>query len=329
MFSDDDDPSALPILEAADEAAARPWFQKRFKEMGGLPRLARHLGDALSKTAVIGVIDNSASTMNDGGTLYRPGKWDTPCTIWEEIVGSATSTATVLRGMGVPTAWALLNPTRARSSVLALPADCPVGDDGTIGALDAFLRPVTPQGGTMIAERLAALAPYFDRLLETVDTVCVLIITDGMPGKSGDTMAGRGSGLARQLEQMAGSGQIRVCVRLCTDDLDVMKFWYGFDDLCDDELSVNVIDDFESERERVGRHNRWIPYTHAVHTCCEIGIGGGFDAINNRACTPRERAFLEPLIGSLSSSLWLIEWVLILFVVGIAIALACNPELLS
>jgi hypothetical protein len=185
--------------------------------------------------------------------------------------------------------------------------------------MSEFLKLVKPQGGTLIAERLAALGPYVDRLMETTDVICILIITDGMPGRSGDTMAERGSGLAAQLKGMSQSGQIRVCVRLCTDDTDVSEFWYGFDELCDSELAINVIDDFKSEKARVARYNPWIPYTHAVHACCETGLRG-FDAINNRKCTVQERKFLEPLVGAVSTSYSPWWWVLlVVFMIGIEI----------
>mmetsp|Transcript_19413 Transcript_19413/g.58478 ORF Transcript_19413/g.58478 Transcript_19413/m.58478 type:complete len:232 (+) Transcript_19413:929-1624(+) len=88
---------------------------------------------------------------------------------------------------------------------------------------------------------------------------------------------------------------VRITIRMCSDDPDVVGFYGDIDK--DVEMPLDILDDFAGEARKVGKYNPWLVYTPLLHTIREAGTFVGIlDYIDERRLTPMEAAFCSQLL---------------------------------
>jgi hypothetical protein len=91
------------------------------------------------------------------------------------------------------------------------------------------------------------------------------------------------SNALRRLQQFP----VWIVVRLCTDEPSVLAYYENLDAQL--ELSLEVLDDFESEAKEVYRYNPWLTYSLVLHRCREMGFSNRLmDLLDERRFTVDE-----------------------------------------
>ena len=145
-------------------------------------------------------------------------------TRWEEICASAHDACRLGIATGVPCEFHLLNPPRGGSGETAVEGEdflC-TATDADADRLRIFLRRVTPQGVTPLAERLRSMWPRFEALATARSgthsaNVCFLIImTDGAPTppNSGVPTPQAAAAALNALRRLTQQFALRLVVRL-------------------------------------------------------------------------------------------------------------------
>merc|ERR1712157_655949 len=124
-----------------------------------------------------------------------------------------------------------------------------------------------------------------------------IIATDGLPsddwGTSGDLQKIEFVNVLKGLEGLP----IWIVIRLCTSDHRVVDFYNDLDAQL--ELSIEVLDDYESEASEIYKHNYWFNYTYTMHRAREMGYTHRlFDLMDERRFTKDEvEIFCKLLFG--------------------------------
>jgi len=127
--------------------------------------------------------------------------------------------------------------------------------------------------------------------------VVLVLATDGLPtnerGISNSSVRNEFVNSLRALEGLP----VWIVVRLCTDEDDVVEFWNSLDEQL--ELSLEVLDDFQSEGGEVYEHNKWLNYGLPLHRMREMGFHHRlFDMLDERPLIKDElRDFFRLLFG--------------------------------
>uniref|UniRef100_A0A7S1TT25 Uncharacterized protein n=4 Tax=Phaeomonas parva TaxID=124430 RepID=A0A7S1TT25_9STRA len=125
----------------------------------------------------------------------------------------------------------------------------------------------------------------------------VVICTDGLPTDGdGGGYGAFGEAVRAELDGLP----VRLTVRLCTSDDDVVEYWNNIDAALE-HVSVDVLDDLESEAREVRRFQPWLTYGQPLHRLREFGAAWHvFDLLDERPLHEEEAAQLaEKLVGEL------------------------------
>jgi len=255
------------------------------------------------------IIDNSGSMNNaDGKKLVEnmDGKSHriVQCTRWEEIGESVNYHATLAGLMAAPTIFRFVNKPGGKVcqefSVAAESVD-PTKIDEERKEVRKIMKKVSPHGYTPLCEQLKYLIdtiqPMSDLLLENGQKAVITIATDGMPtdrnGKSTKEIEKNFVELLRKLHNFP----VWIVISLYTDDDEVISFYDELD--MDLELSVDVIEGYFGEANKVVSKNPWMNYGYALHQMREIGLEKRFyDFIDERRLTRSElRSYCCSIFG--------------------------------
>lgn len=161
-----------------------------------------------------------------------------------------------------------------------------------------------PSGVTPLIKHILeiqhAVTEMAPELVSKGQRVAVIIATDGIPtdenGISNNSIREQFIGSLRLLEGLP----VRVVIRLCTDEDDVVDFYNDLDEQL--ELSLEVLDDFVGEAKEVHGMNPWLNYALPLHRCREMGYYDRlFDLLDERLLTKGElREFCAILFGEMN-----------------------------
>ena len=270
------------------------------KQQGFTAGLARALSDNTETFPLrIWVIDNSGSMMmNDGNRIVQTKSKDKvkliQCTRWKEIQETVRYHAQLSGLLECPTQFRMLNPPNpnvgpplfkiAHQSLKPIP-------EQVREAMNVISNEV-PYGVTPLTRHILEIRDYITAellptLLQCRQRVAIIIATDGTPtnerGTGGEFEQSEFVSALRSLEGLP----VWVVIRLCTDDDDVVDFYNEIDAQL--EMSIEVLDDFQSEAKEVYGKNPWLNYTLSLHRCREMGFHNKlFDLLDERPLTKGE-----------------------------------------
>jgi len=253
----------------------------------------------------IWVVDNSGSMTNTDGHRFVETSSSkkikvVSCTRWAEIKETVLYHAEISALLQAPTVFRLLNPSAGIHNLS-------IADKGA-EKIENDLREIKSAMYKISAAGITPLSRHVREIRQIIQTmspsltaegkrVAVILATDGLPsddrGMSGGAVQREFVETLRSLEGLP----VWVVVRLCTDDDAVVDFYNDLDAQL--EMSIEVLDDFESEAKEIYRHNPWLNYTLALHRCRELGYYHRlFDLLDERRLTKGElREFCFLLFG--------------------------------
>lgn len=266
-----------PLNETAGKAflTAHRWPE-------GLQESLLHSCDKIPIRFVV-VDDSGSMGTSDGKRTVGTGKATKviECTRWSELTSSLGFLAELAETLGAPTEFRLLNG--------ADPVIVGLGDEGTKGKGKpgeslAFLKEVledAPGGKTPLCTQIAGvvreIASIQDDLRARGKKAAVIICTDG-EATDGDVGAAM-----KPLEELP----VWVVVRLCTDDVGVLRYWEDIDRVL--ELELDVLDDLLRDAEKINAVNGWVNYGEPLHRLREFGcIFREMDIINESKLTSEQ-----------------------------------------
>lgn len=150
---------------------------------------------------------------------------------------------------------------------------------------------------THINELRSKISNVAPKLRQNGQKAVIVIATDGLPTETNVDGHEKNKELFVKAMRSLEGLPIWIVIRLCTDDEHVVNFYNDLDEQL--ELSLEVLDDFESEALEVYEHNKWLNYTLPIHRLREAGFYDRvFDLIDERALTKSElRQFFMLLFG--------------------------------
>jgi len=169
----------------------------------------------------------------------------------------------------------------------------------------AIMNAVRPRGSTPLTKHILQIhkelleGETIDRLKLNNQSVAIVIATDGLPtDKEGYSYAAQHRMFVDALKLLQGLGQVRVIIRLCTDEKRVVSFYNQLDSIAG--LSVEVLQDFVGQAKGVNEHNPWLNYTLPLHRLREMGYHDRIlDTLDRRSLTKNELYdFFVLLFGS-------------------------------
>jgi hypothetical protein len=199
------------------------------------------------------------------------------------------------RALGVPCEFVLLNSPSPADPVEGrdiFTVNAELGDTAAqVEAMRARLSRMSPEGRTPLGARIEdicrRLAGSSQELRQSGRRIMLTIATDGVPDSRPE--------LVRALQQLPSRLPVRVVIRLCTDDDQVVDFYNDLDK--DVEMPLDIIDDFCGEATEIRKFNPWLVYTPMLQTIREAGTSIRIlDFLDERALTPMEVALLSQLL---------------------------------
>jgi Mg-chelatase subunit ChlD len=262
----------------------------------------------------IWVVDNSGSMQTRDGHRIVSGKTSesalkfVECSRWAEMQQTVDYHAQMAALLHAPTTFRLLNdPGRVcgpQIFSIAVQAD-PIGNsriDEELSIAVSTMQNTQPGGVTPLTQHIHSIRQHIlsmqSHLHHNGTKVAVVLATDGLPsdaqGYSNDSVKHEFVSALRSLEGLP----VWIVVRLCTDEDDVVQYWNDLDSQL--ELSLEVLDDFESEAKEVYAVNPWLTYGLPLHRMREMGFHHPlFDLLDERKLSRDEvRSFLRILFGS-------------------------------
>jgi len=256
------------------------------------------------------VIDNSHSmTSRDGHRILpssdiRSQASYASCTRWEEIQECVLFHAKLSTLLNAPTRFKFLNdPGQSIGPQEFSIADRGRGfSPGDLQVAESLIKRAKPNGLTPLTARVAEIRAEIQamspELVRNGQKAVVVLATDGLP--TGNTGTETREEASRQFVEALRSMErlpVWVVVRLCTDEEEIVEYYNNIDEQL--ELSLEVLDDFESEAKEVFQFNPWINYALPLHRIRELGFQDRvFDLIDERALTKSElRQFCLLLFG--------------------------------
>jgi hypothetical protein len=217
-------PQAPAVVHPHVERRRRDPSAALLAQLGVPPGLARiAIAEADKVAARIFLLDNSGSTNSVDGHVLK-GEHLVSATRWEEICASAHDACRLGIATGVPCEFHLLNPPRGGSGETAVEGEdflC-TATDADADRLRIFLRRVTPQGVTPLAERLRSMWPRFEALAtarsstHSAHVSFLIIMTDGAPTppNSGVPTPQAAAAALNALRRLTQQFALRLVVRL-------------------------------------------------------------------------------------------------------------------
>jgi len=153
---------------------------------------------------------------------------------------------------------------------------------------------VRPRGSTPLTKHILQIhkelqeGNTIDTLRQNNQSIVIVIATDGLPtDKEGYSYAAQHRMFVDALKLLQGLGQLRVIIRLCTEEERVVSFYNDLDSIAG--LSVEVLQDFVGQAKGVHEHNPWINYTLPLHRLREMGYHDQIlDLLDRRPLTKEE-----------------------------------------
>lgn len=256
----------------------------------------------------IWLVDNSGSMReSDGKRIVSDPKTKQikiipGCSRWAEMQQMMEYHARIAACIEAPSIFRFLNdPVNAGPQQFSIALN---GTENIANELSVALQTisnVSPVGVTPLREHIlevrnniVALEPQLRR---DGSKVSIIIATDGLPsdsqGYSTETVKQDFEHALRSLEGLP----IWIVVRLLTDDDDVVQYWNEIDRKL--ELSIEVLDDFESEAKEMHVCNKWLNYGIPLHRLREFGYSNYLiDIIDEKKLSKQElRQFCRILFG--------------------------------
>lgn len=199
------------------------------------------------------------------------------------------------RALGVPCEFVLLNsasPANPVEGIDIFTVSADLGDTvAQVEAMRASLSCRSPEGRTPLGARIddicRRLADSSQELRQSGRKIMLTIATDGVPDSRPE--------LVRALQQLPTRLPVRVVIRLCTDDDQVVGFYNDLDK--DVEMPLDIMDDFCGEAAEIRKFNPWLVYTPLLQTIREAGTSIQIlDFLDERALMPMEVALLSQLL---------------------------------
>jgi hypothetical protein len=261
----------------------------------------------------IWVVDNSGSMQTRDGHRIVQGKSSASalkfveCSRWAEMQQTVDYHAQMAALLHAPTTFRLLNdPGRVCGpQIFSIAVADPVGNsriDEELSIAVSTMQNTQPGGVTPLTQHVQAIRQHIlsmqPHLQHNGAKVAVVLATDGLPsdsqGYANDSVKREFVSALRSLEGLP----VWIVVRLCTDEDDVVQYWNDLDSQL--ELSLEVLDDFESEAKEVYAVNPWLTYGLPLHRMREMGFHHPlFDLLDERKLSRDEvRSFLRILFGS-------------------------------
>lgn len=258
------------------------------------------------------IVDNSYSmTTKDGHLIVDQAKINgavrtLPCSRYDEIKECLNFHAHLSEQISAETEFKLLNKYPSVPQTYTVGTNSTNNRDAnhvhcTHDEVKAMLNKTEPVGLTPLTthiydlrSRIQNLAPM---LQQKGQKVAIVIATDGLPQEAGNSSREQNKNdFVRAMRSLEGL-PVWIVIRLCTDDEAVVNFYNDLDEQL--ELSLEVLDDFESEALEVYEHNKWLNYGLPIHRLREFGFYDRvFDLIDERALTKSElRQFFILLFG--------------------------------
>lgn len=199
-----------------------------------------------------------ASTSNSNNeTFYR----FVNCTRWNELVLALEFHAGLAHACGAPSEFRMLN--SCMPVVIGDRIRDPEGLNYNYFMKDV-LYAVTPIGKTPLCRHLGEIIEKIKMLAPTLrangQKAAVIIATDG-ESSDGDLIEAM-----KPLQDLP----VWVVVRLCTDNIRVVKYWNDIDESL--ELDMDVLDDIFGEAKEIKSVNPWFTYAEPIHRLREFGI---------------------------------------------------------
>ena len=183
------------------------------------------------------------------------------CTRWNELVLALEFHAGLAHAAGAPSEFRMLN-----SCMPVVIGDRIRDPDGLNYNYftQEVLYSVSPSGKTPLCrhmgEIIAKITQYAPVLRANNQKAAVIIATDGesSDGDLADAM--------KPLQDLP----VWVVVRLCTDNIRVVKYWNHIDESL--EIDMDVLDDIFGEAKEIKSVNPWFTYAEPIHRLREFGI---------------------------------------------------------
>ena len=136
-----------------------------------------------------------------------------------------------------------------------------------------MMNQTKPHGLTPLVTHINELRPKISNVAPELrrngQKAVIVIATDGLPTEANVPNHEKNKELFVKAMRSLEGLPIWIVIRLCTDDEDVVNFYNDLDEQL--ELSLEVLDDFESEALEVYEHNKWLNYTLPIHRLREAG----------------------------------------------------------
>lgn len=284
----------FPTLESLQQQYhAGPNFQRGLDFLSRKnwpPGLSKSVMDSIQKTAFrIFIVDDSGSmAASDGNRLLETSRGlhakKVGCTRWAEMVEAVKFHGEFAYMCQAPSEFRLLNSGH--------PVQIGAGEDNgqSLGVLNGLLSD-SPGGGTPLCyhlNQIVALVQSMEHKLRGQrQEVSLTIFTDG------ESSDGDMSRALKPLERLP----IRVIIRLCTDQNQIVNYWNRID--ANLELQMDILDDLFGENEEVVAHNPWLNYAQPLQRAREWGSHfKEFDLLDEGKLSDDQiRAFCALLLG--------------------------------
>ena len=205
------------------------------------------------------IVDDSGSmSISDATRFVKQGTKMVPttCSRYAELQDSITFHASLANSAKVPTTFRLLN--NAPPIVIGGPTDNGSAYGRLLQALD-----LPPSGGTPLCAHVRDFVEEVGRQAATLRAegkrAKLIIATDGEPSDGN---------LAAAMAPLK-SLPVLIVIRICTNEKKVVDYWGALDK--DVELSMDLIDDLNSEAEDVTDLNPWLFYSEPIQRFREAG----------------------------------------------------------
>ena len=182
--------------------------------------------------------------------------------------------AKLAHSAGAPTQFRFLN--RRAETLLGL-----INDEDS--KLETFLRTLkdSPEGYTPLCGRIEEVTKEIlkieSQLRANRQKAAVIIATDGEPTDGNLFKA------IKPLTQLP----VSIIVRLCTDEQSIVDYWNKIDK--DLELTLEVIDDYQSEAKEIHNYNPWLTYGYPMHELRGFGVySKSFDLLDEQKLSSRQ-----------------------------------------
>jgi hypothetical protein len=304
----------IPILDAtAVEDSPTPEYEidvNILYEQSFPPGLAQTLIKTKDEFALrIWVIDNSGSMkIADGHKILETSNCEdvkpVSCTRWSELLQTIQYHADMAQYLQAPTIFRLLNDPGndvgpQQFSIAANGVD--KINDELKTALD-IMKKIIPKGATPLTEHIAIIRNIIQSYEPTLNRdgtkVVVIIATDGIPtNEQGKSDALTRKNFIDHLHSLINL-PVKIILRLCTDEKEVVKFYNNLDRQF--ESFLEVLDDFSHEAKEINVHNPWLNYALPLHRCREMGYSNKIIDILDTQFLERDELveFLVILFGS-------------------------------